>query len=72
MTEVVSAPVEDGIKFEPLSDLYPTLDFFLYRSISSDNPLCTYVDLHNGNISMLDLFHLNELMDLRGEVSGRR
>ena len=65
MTEVVSAPVEDGIKFEPLSDLYPTLDFFLYRSISSDSPLCTYVDLHNGNISMLDLFHLNELMDLR-------
>lgn len=72
MTEVVSAPVEDGIKFEPLSDLYPTLDFFLYRSISSDSPLCSYVDLHNGNISMLDLFHLNELMDLRGEVSGRR
>ena len=71
MTEVVSAPVEDVIKFEPLSDLYPSLDFFLYRSISSDSPLCTYVDLHNGNISMLDLFHLNELMDLRGEVSGK-
>lgn len=72
MAEVASTPVEDGIKFEPLSDLYPSLDFFLYRSISSNNPLCSYVDLHNGNISMLDLFHLNELMDLRGEVSGRR
>lgn len=72
MTETVAPSIEDGIKFEPIHDLFPSLDFFLLKSVVMKDPLCSYADLQNGSISMLDLFFLNEMADLRGELNGRR
>lgn len=67
-----AASVEDGIKFEPIDKLFPSIDFFLHQPILGPSPSCSYADLSNGNLSILDLFILNEIVELRGEVSGKK
>ena len=39
MTEAVAPSIEDGIKFEPIHDLFPSLDFFLLKSVVMKDPL---------------------------------
>ena len=52
-----------------LTELFPSIDFYLYRPVIINPQMCQYKDLSDGSLSLYDLFLLHELMDLKKELS---
>ena len=51
-----------------LAELFPSVDFYLYRGVIAQPPVCTMRELSDGSISLHDLHIIHEILDLKQEL----
>lgn len=56
------------VKSKSFVELFPDLDFFLYRGILNTPQMCSLKELTDGSYSMYDIYLLHELMDAQQEL----
>ena len=56
------------VKPKTLPELFPDIDFYLYRGVIANPPMCKLGDLSDGSISLYELHIIHELLDLKQEL----
>ncbi|MGL5015966.1 MAG: hypothetical protein ACRC6V_17060 [Bacteroidales bacterium] len=51
-----------------MSELFPDVDFYLYRGVIAEPAMCSIKDLSDGSFSLMDLHIMHELLDIKQEV----